>query len=129
MNSTGCSSVKTLRAYSEFRRVFATKARFFRNGLVFCYRKERDLPFRFGVSIPKRFGKAVERNKFRRRIKEIIRHSKCIPIYSEVVFCLRKPCSDFSFDSLKQTCEWGFNKIAQSKFCIETKFSIEAQEV
>ena len=118
MNSTGCSSVKTLRAYSEFRRVFDTKARFFRNGLIFYFRKEKDLSFRFGVAIPKRFGIAVERNKLRRRIKEIIRHSKCIPIDSEVVFCIRKPCKDFSFESLKQACEWGFNKISQSDYFI-----------
>ena len=109
----------TLRAYSEFRRVFATKARFFRNGLCFYYRRAKELPFRFGVSIPKRFGKAVERNKLRRRIKEIIRHSQSIPTDSEVVFCIRKQCSDFSFESLKQTCEWGFNKISQSRIPVE----------
>ena len=30
-------------------------------------------------------------------------------------FCVRKPCSDFTFESLKQACEWGFNKISNSK--------------
>ena len=84
------SGVKTLRAYSEFRRVYATKTRFFRNGLGFCYRRAENLVFRFGISIPKHFGKAVERNKLRRRIKEIIRHCHCIPLYSEIVFCVNR---------------------------------------
>ena len=77
------------------------------------------MPFRFGVSIPKRFGKAVERNRLRRRIKEIIRHSQIVPVDSEVVFLVRKLCSDFSFESLRQTCEWGFYKISQTKILKE----------
>ena len=75
MVGTKQCSVVTLRSYSEFRRVFDTKARFFRNGLGFCYRRANNILFRFGISIPKRFGKAVERNKLRRRIKEIIRQT------------------------------------------------------
>ena len=125
MNSTKCSSVITLRAYSEFRRVFASKARFFRNGLGFCYRIAENIVFRFGVSIPKRFGKAVERNKLRRRIKEIIRHSNSVPSNSEIVFCVRKPCCEFTFESLKQICEWGFNKISHTKIPVEVYKSDE----
>ena len=125
MNSTRCSSVRTLRAYSDFRRVFASKTRFFRNGLGFCFRREENLEFKFGISIPKKFGKAVERNKLRRRIKEIIRHCKIIPINSEVVFCVRKPCSEFTFESLKQICEWGFNKILHSKMNVDTNLTDE----
>lgn len=123
MNGTKCSSVVTLRSYSEFRRVFASKTRFFRGGLGFCYRRFENLSFRFGISIPKRFGKAVERNKLRRRIKEIIRHSSSIPINSEIVFCVRKPCAEFTYNSLKQICEWGFNKISHTKIPIEVKLS------
>mgnify|MGYP002627475768 CR=1 FL=1 len=114
-DGTRNSGVNTLRAYSEFRRVYATKTRFFRNGLGFCYRRAENLVFRFGISIPKHFGKAVERNKLRRRIKEIIRHCHSVPLNSEIVFCVRKPCSEFTFDSLKQICEWGFNKISHSE--------------
>ena len=119
MNSTKFSGVVTLWAYSEFQRVFDAKTRLFRNGLSLCYRRSENLGFRFGISIPKRFGKAVERNKIRRRLKEIIRHSQSLPPYFEVVFCIKKPCSDFSFESLKNTCEWGFNKIIHSKIPVE----------
>lgn len=109
----------SLRAYSEFRLVFAAKTRFFRNGLGLCYRKAADIDFRYGVSIPKKFGKAVERNKLRRRLREIVRHSQCRPDCSEVVFCVKKPCSDFTFEDLKQICEWGFGKIARAKIPVE----------
>ena len=125
MVGTKQCSVVTLRSYSEFRRVFDTKARFFRNGLGFCYRRANNILFRFGISIPKRFGKAVERNKLRRRIKEIIRHSSSVPCNSEIVFCVRKPCSEFSYECLKNICEWGFNKISHTKISVEVVSSDE----
>ena len=105
----------TLRVYSDFQRVFAAKTRFFRNGLGFCYRKASGIDFRFGVSIPKRFGKAVERNQLRRRLREIIRRSESLPDFAEIVFCVSKPCRELSFLTLKATCDWGFDKIVRAR--------------
>ncbi|NCB37298.1 MAG: ribonuclease P protein component [Erysipelotrichia bacterium] len=101
----------TLRAHSDFQRVFETRTRFFRNGLGFCYRKVSGIDFRFGISVPKRFGKAVERNKLRRRIKEIIRRAESLPESAEIVFCVSKPCSELPFSTLEATCSWAFDKI------------------
>jgi ribonuclease P protein component len=105
----------TLRAHSDFQRVFAAKTRFFRNGLGFCYRKALHLEFRFGISIPKRFGKAVERNKVRRRLKEIFRTSGVLPHDAELVLCVSKPCRELTFAFLKETCDWAFSKIARAR--------------
>jgi ribonuclease P protein component len=105
----------TLRAHSEFQRVFAARTRFFRNGLGFCFRKDSDSEFRYGISIPKRFGKAVERNKVRRRLKEVIRRSALLPLAAQVVVCISKPCDLLSFDLIKSTCEWAFVKISNAK--------------
>jgi len=105
----------TLRAHSEFQRVFAAKTRLFRNGLGFCYRKASGVEFRFGISIPKRFGKAVERNKVRRRLKEIVRNSAALPGCAEIVFCVSKPCCELTYEILKETCEWAFARITRVK--------------
>ncbi|HNX76123.1 MAG TPA: ribonuclease P protein component [Candidatus Rifleibacterium sp.] len=113
MNGQNATRRLTLRAHSEFQRVFAARTRFFRNGLGFCYRKISGDEFRFGISIPKRFGKAVERNKTRRRLKEIIRRSEALPAEAQVVLCISRPCADLDFDCLKTTCEWAFGKISR----------------
>lgn len=81
----------------------------------FCYRKAFGVEFRFGVSIPKRFGKAVERNKVRRRLKEIVRNSAMLPDYAEIVFCVSKPCCELTYEILKETCEWAFARISRVK--------------
>lgn len=105
----------TLRAHSEFRRVYSAKTRVFRNGLVFYYRKTDGLVFRFAVSVPKRFGKAVERNKVRRRLKEIVRTSDSLPEMTEVVFGVSTKCDELSYARLKLACDWAFNKMSKDK--------------
>jgi len=103
----------TLRAQSEFQRVFKEGTRFFRDGLGFCVRKAVGVAFRFGLSIPRRFGNAVLRNKLRRRIREIIRHSNSLPESAEIVICVNRPCAQFSFAALQAAFKWAFDKVAR----------------
>ncbi|MDD3000360.1 MAG: ribonuclease P protein component [Candidatus Riflebacteria bacterium] len=108
-------SRSTLRAHSEFKRVYSAKTRLFRNGLVFYYRKADGVVFRFAVSVPKRYGKAVERNKVRRRLKEIIRTAETLPEMTEVVFGVNSKCSELSYMKLKLACDWAFEKMSRDK--------------
>jgi len=103
----------TLKAQSEFQRVYKEGTRFFRDGLGFCVRKVSGITFKFGLSVPRRFGKAVFRNKLRRRIREIIRRSNSLPESAEMVICVNRPCAQFSFASLTTACEWAFAKVAR----------------
>lgn len=80
--------------------------------------------FRFGLSVPKRFGKAVERNRIRRQLREIIRLSCDLPDSSEVVFLVNRPCRQLSFDLLKDSCSWAFQKIRRIK-CPESNANHE----
>ncbi len=91
----------------------------FRNGLGFCVRKAKGIPFRYGVSLPRRYGCAVERNKVRRRLREIVRTAASLPESAEVVFCVNRPCSALSYDVLKNACDWAFKKVSQLKLTIE----------
>jgi ribonuclease P protein component len=106
----------TLRTHAEFQRVYSSGIRFYRGGLAFCVRKSKGLVFRFGISVPKKWGKAVERNLLRRRLREIIRRSDSLPDNAEIVFCIKKPCQKLSFLSLKDACDWAFSKIRQFNF-------------
>ncbi len=105
-----------MRAHSEFQRIYREGYRFFRNGLGFCVRKVRGIEFRYGISIPRRFGNAVERNLLRRRLREIIRNAASLPEGAEIVFCARKSCRAMSFPMLKDTCNWAFGKVGRLKY-------------
>ncbi|HAE37916.1 MAG TPA: ribonuclease P protein component [Candidatus Riflebacteria bacterium] len=105
----------TLRAHSEFQRVFKEGTRFFRDGLGFCVRKASGISFRFGLSVPRRFGNAVLRNRLRRRIKEVIRHSSVLPESAELVICVNRHCAQFTFASLQAVCEWAFARVTRMR--------------
>lgn len=100
----------TLRTHSDFQRVFKQGKRFFRNGLGFYFRKAEEQNFRYGMSVPKRHGIAVERNLLRRRIREIIRLSNKLPESTDIIICVAKPCRELSFDVLQKTLDWAFDK-------------------
>jgi len=106
----------TLRTHSDFQRVFNEGSRFFRDGLGFCVRKVRGIDFRYGISIPRRFGNAVERNRLRRRLREIIRMADPPLESAEIVFSLRKPCRELSFATLKGACEWAFARVHRARY-------------
>ena len=57
----------------EFEKMLKTKP--YRNHFCSIYISNNDLNLnRFGISVPKKLGKEVIRNKFKRRIKDIIDH-------------------------------------------------------
>ncbi|MBF0502833.1 MAG: ribonuclease P protein component [Candidatus Riflebacteria bacterium] len=103
----------TLRTKADFDRVFARNERFFRDGVGFYVHFTGSLPFRYGLVTPKRFGNAVERNRFRRRVRELIRSaiSACRGI--EVVISAYKPYEELPFELVKCTVEWAFGRIGK----------------
>ena len=66
------------------------------------------------MSVPKRFGKAVQRNKVRRRIREVIRLMRSAPESAEVVISVYKPCNDLTFSVIKRLIKWGFDRIERA---------------
>jgi len=47
-----------------------------RDGYFNVYKKKNGLPhFRYALSVGRKFGKAVQRNRVKRRVREVIRHA------------------------------------------------------
>lgn len=61
---------------------------------------------RFGISIGRRLGSAVERNRLRRRIREILRHATEASGESlDVLIVVRPAAALASFDELRQALD------------------------
>jgi len=106
---------ETLKTIADFQRVFATDFRFFRDGLGFYVRSSlAGGGFRFGIAAPKRFGHAVERNKVRRRLREVIRLSSELPKGIDVVICIGKPCRELGFGVVQKTLHWAWGRIRRT---------------
>jgi len=74
--------------------------------LVLVYRKNRLKITRVGFSISKKFGNAVQRNKTKRRLREIcrVRLEKIKPGY-DLIFIVRIGARDASFAKLENQME------------------------
>ena len=66
------------------------------------------------MSVPKRYGKATQRNKVRRRLREVIRLMDSVPDSTEVVVSVSKPCNELTFATIERLVKWGFGRIDRS---------------
>jgi ribonuclease P protein component len=88
----------------EFRRVLASRRKASDSVLtVAAAPYQGGLP-RFGLSVSKRVGNAVERNRVKRRLREIIRQSGVSGAW-EVVVTARAGASEASYRRLRESLE------------------------
>ncbi len=64
------------------------------------------------MSAPKRFGKAVARNRVRRWIRECLRLHPELPSAVDVVIGLYRPCDTFSFPMIRDVIHWAAPRLA-----------------
>ena len=94
--------VKTVKSYFDFKKAYDHKKSFGNRNLILYVRKNGLEYSRRGISISKKTGSAVVRNKIKRRMKEIYRHyyKDILPGY-DLIFVIRRNVPDISFIELK----------------------------
>ena len=91
-------SSERLRQRREFQRVFQHGKKFV-SPLFVLYICPSSEPFsRLGMAVSKRVGKAVVRNRIKRRIRELFRHHKmCFKSPCDVIIVARQRAANASF--------------------------------
>lgn len=91
-----------LRKNMEFKRVFSGGKNYWNRNLILYVRKNKLDESRYGITITKKIGNAVVRNKIRRRIKEIYRlNLNRIKNGYDLIFVPKKNIVDLSFKELE----------------------------
>ncbi|WP_025681309.1 ribonuclease P protein component [Paenibacillus massiliensis] len=94
-----------LRNRADFGRVYRHGKSFANHQLVvYWFRKKEVDQFRVGISVSKKIGNAVVRNRMRRLIKEIMRHHEHEIIdHIDLIFIVRKGAVSMSYQNLEKS--------------------------
>jgi len=94
-----------LRNRADFSRVYR-HGRSFANHqfVVYWFRKKEVEQFRVGISVSKKVGNAVVRNRMRRMVKEIVRHHDAELIeHIDLVFIVRKGAITMPYKDMERS--------------------------
>lgn len=100
-----------LKKRKEFAYIFRKGESFSSKYLVLTYAPSKLKTFKIGFSCGKKVGKAVVRNKVKRRLKEAVYfyRNNIAPKYN-YIFVAKPSSCDASFDELKQNVEYLLKK-------------------
>ena len=87
----------------KFKYIYTNGRSFANKKLVMYYIKNNEEKLQIGISISKKVGKAVVRNRLRRLIKENIRLSENIKNGYSIIFLARVGADDLNFDTMKSS--------------------------
>ncbi|AWB46721.1 ribonuclease P protein component [Paenibacillus sp. CAA11] len=94
-----------LRNRADFGRVYRFGKSFANRQLVVYWSTKHEVErFRLGVSVSKKVGNAVVRNRMRRLIKEIVRqHKEKLIDHVDIIFIVRKGAVDMEYRELEKS--------------------------
>lgn len=94
-----------LRNRADFSRLYRHGKSFANHQfVVYWFRKKEVEQFRVGISVSKKVGNAVVRNRMRRLVKEIVRHHETELIqHVDMVFIVRKGALDMPYKELERS--------------------------
>lgn len=87
----------------QFRYIYSRGKSFANKKLVIYYIKNNDEKLKVGISISKKVGKAVVRNRLRRLIKENIRINQNLKSGYSMIFLARVGSDDLDFNTMKSS--------------------------
>lgn len=94
-----------LKKNNEFQAVFRAKhSKANRQFVVYQLDRRHQTSFRFGLSVSKRVGNAVVRNRIKRRIREVVRElAPHLGHNKDYVIIARKPTADMDYWQIKSS--------------------------
>ena len=91
---------KILRKSEDFSTIISNQ-KYFKNKYFSIYYKESDKTL-YGITVPKKVGKAVIRNKLKRQLKNIISNNeKYIQSNYNYVIIIKEPILQLNYDGIK----------------------------
>ena len=106
--------MESLKKNKEFKKVYENgKSYATRNLVIYCLNYEKGKKNRYGLSVSKKIGNAVVRNKLKRRLREIIREFEKEKEFKgyDVIFIARKPVVKIGYQNLRRDVKRLYKKM------------------
>ena len=97
-----------LKKQADFQRLFKSGKRAFSSSLTVIYRPAEQM--RMGISIGKKHGKSVQRNRIKRLIREAFRLSRDQMQGNYTIVLIPKVSDEYAFETFKRHLEWMIKK-------------------
>ena len=109
-----CWEESRLRRHSDYQRVYASSRKQFSASMTYFFALRPDsMPARVGLTAGRVMGKAVERNRIKRRMREAVRkHLSALPPGVDVVLHPRKSVITMDFAALDREVGVVFSRVA-----------------
>ena len=79
---------------------------------VIFYKEKKDSPTKYGITVPKKVGKAHIRNNLKRRVRAIIRnYNKNYEKNYNCIIIIRNSCLNLSYQELSSSLQYLLDKI------------------
>ncbi|MGM0499846.1 MAG: ribonuclease P protein component [Bacillota bacterium] len=106
--------MESLKKNKEFKKVYENGRSYAtRNLVIYCLNYEKGKKNRYGLSVSKKIGNAVVRNKLKRRLREIIREFEKEKDFKgyDVIFIARKPVVKIGYLNLRKDVKKLYEKM------------------
>lgn len=100
-----------LKKNKDFLRVYSKKQSFGCKNLVIYYIPNRENCSRVGLSVSKKVGNAVTRNRVKRYLREGLKNIKPIGQNMDIIFVAREVASENDFFEISRSIRYLFRKI------------------
>lgn len=104
-----------LRKNNQFNYIYKKGERVSTDNFTLFVVKSKFENYKIGFSISKKLGKANKRNLLKRRLKEIVKQTKNIPAFSNMVVLAKENAISLNFSDLKQEMLKLFDKYENKK--------------
>ena len=99
-----------LRKRADFLRLSHEGIKVHQSHFILIYRHTPDGSFRFGVTVSRKVGNAVTRNRVKRLVREVCRHTAPVPP-ADYSIIARKGAGTLSVDTVRVELEKAFRQV------------------
>ncbi len=97
-----------IKKQADFQKLFSKGKKAYTPSLTFLYQPSKEM--RMGISVGKRHGKSVQRNRIKRLLREAFRLTKGEMQGNYSVILIPKVCEEYSFHTYKKHLQWIIKK-------------------